>query len=60
MNDTTKSPLLVRLTAIPEENGWKRKLILSIRVLLVSVHRFMKDDCLIIGSSLAYTRNNFV
>ncbi|EMY68627.1 YhjD/YihY/BrkB family envelope integrity protein [Leptospira vanthielii] len=55
MNDTTKSPLLIRLTAIPEGNGWKRKLILSIRVLLVSVHRFMKDDCLIIGSSLAYT-----
>lgn len=55
MNDTTKLPLLVRLTAIPEENGWKRKLILSLRVLLVSVHRFMKDDCLIIGSSLAYT-----
>ncbi|XDD55630.1 YhjD/YihY/BrkB family envelope integrity protein [Leptospira sp. WS4.C2] len=55
MNDTTKPPLLVRLTVIPEVDGWKRKLILSIRVLLVSVHRFMKDDCLIIGSSLAYT-----
>ncbi|PJZ85848.1 YhjD/YihY/BrkB family envelope integrity protein [Leptospira harrisiae] len=55
MNDLTKPPLLVRLTAIPEENGWKRKLILGIRVLLVSIHRFMKDDCLIIGSSLAYT-----
>lgn len=55
MNDTTKLPLLVQLTAIPEENGWKRKLIISLRVLLVSVHRFMKDDCLIIGSSLAYT-----
>ncbi|TGL37557.1 YhjD/YihY/BrkB family envelope integrity protein [Leptospira perdikensis] len=55
MNDTIKTPLLVRLTAIPEKKGWKRKLILSIRVLLVSVHRFMKDDCLIIGSSLAYT-----
>lgn len=55
MNDTIKPPLLVRLTAIPENKGLKRKLILSIRVLLVSVHRFMKDDCLIIGSSLAYT-----
>lgn len=55
MNDLTKPPLLVRMTAIPEENGWKRKLILGIRVLLVSIHRFMKDDCLIIGSSLAYT-----
>ncbi|TGK86847.1 ribonuclease BN [Leptospira noumeaensis] len=55
MNDLAKPPLLVRLTAIPEENGWKRKLILGVRVLLVSIHRFMKDDCLIIGSSLAYT-----
>ncbi|MCW7492349.1 YihY/virulence factor BrkB family protein [Leptospira sp. 2 VSF19] len=55
MNALTKSSLSVRLTAIPEENGWKRKLILSVRVLLVSIHRFMKDDCLIIGSSLAYT-----
>ncbi|TGM81805.1 ribonuclease BN [Leptospira mtsangambouensis] len=55
MNDTTQPPLLVRLTTIPEEKGWKRKLILGIRVLLVSIHRFMKDDCLIIGSSLAYT-----
>ncbi|MCW7470546.1 YhjD/YihY/BrkB family envelope integrity protein [Leptospira kanakyensis] len=55
MNDLTQPPLLVRLTTIPEEKGWKRKLILGIRVLLVSIHRFMKDDCLIIGSSLAYT-----
>ncbi|TGL47974.1 ribonuclease BN [Leptospira meyeri] len=55
MNDFTQPPLLVRLTTIPEEKGWKRKLILGIRVLLVSIHRFMKDDCLIIGSSLAYT-----
>lgn len=55
MIDATKPPLLVRLTAIPEKKGWKRKLIISLRVLLVSVHRFMKDDCLIIGSSLAYT-----
>ncbi|TGL90680.1 ribonuclease BN [Leptospira congkakensis] len=55
MTDLTKPPLLVRLTTIPEEKGWKRKLILGVRVLLVSVHRFMKDDCLIIGSSLAYT-----
>ncbi|XDD44090.1 YhjD/YihY/BrkB family envelope integrity protein [Leptospira sp. WS60.C2] len=55
MSETIKTPLLVRLTTIPEEPGWKRKLIIGIRVLLVSVHRFMKDDCLIIGSSLAYT-----
>ncbi|PJZ45813.1 YhjD/YihY/BrkB family envelope integrity protein [Leptospira brenneri] len=55
MNDTIKPPLLVRLTSIPEKSGFKRKLILGIRVLLVSIHRFMKDDCLIIGSSLAYT-----
>ncbi|EMJ86323.1 YhjD/YihY/BrkB family envelope integrity protein [Leptospira meyeri] len=55
MNDFTQPPLLVRLTTIPEEKGWKRKLVLGIRVLLVSIHRFMKDDCLIIGSSLAYT-----
>lgn len=55
MSETIKTPLLVRLTTIPEEPGWKRKLTIGIRVLLVSVHRFMKDDCLIIGSSLAYT-----
>lgn len=55
MNDFSQPSLLVRLTTIPEEKGWKTKLILGIRVLLVSVHRFMKDDCLIIGSSLAYT-----
>ncbi|TGL23661.1 ribonuclease BN [Leptospira bourretii] len=55
MNDTTQPSLFVRLTTIPEEKGWKTKLILGIRVLLVSIHRFMKDDCLIIGSSLAYT-----
>lgn len=55
MSEMMKTPLLVRLTTIPEEPGWKRKLIIGIRVLLVSVHRFMKDDCLIIGSSLAYT-----
>lgn len=55
MSETIKTPLLVRLTAIPESPGWKRKLIIGLRVLLVSVHRFMKDDCLIIGSSLAYT-----
>lgn len=55
MNTLTKQSLLIRMTAIPEENGWKRKLILGVRVLLVSIHRFMKDDCLIIGSSLAYT-----
>ncbi|TGL18954.1 ribonuclease BN [Leptospira yanagawae] len=55
MSEAIKTPILVRLTTIPEGPGWKRKIILGIRVLLVSVHRFMKDDCLIIGSSLAYT-----
>jgi membrane protein len=55
MSESMKPPLLVRLTTIPEGPGWKRRLIIGIRVLLVSVHRFMKDDCLIIGSSLAYT-----
>lgn len=55
MSDTIKTPLLVRLTTIPETPSIKQKIILGIRVLLVSVHRFMKDDCLIIGSSLAYT-----
>ncbi|TGL99685.1 YhjD/YihY/BrkB family envelope integrity protein [Leptospira jelokensis] len=55
MSETMKTPLLVRLTTIPEGPTWKRKIILGLRVLLVSVHRFIKDDCLIIGSSLAYT-----
>ncbi|MDF3818732.1 YhjD/YihY/BrkB family envelope integrity protein [Leptospira sp. 96542] len=50
-----ENPLLIKWFTIPETNGFKRKSILALRVLLVSVHRFMLDDCLVIASSLAYT-----
>jgi membrane protein len=49
------SPLLIKLTTIPESPGWKRKLIIGLRVLLVSIHRFNVDECLMKASGLAYT-----
>jgi membrane protein len=48
-------PFLVKLTTIPESPGWKRKLVLGLRVILVSIHRFNVDDCLMQASGLAYT-----
>ncbi len=55
MEKISENPLLVKWTKIPENPGAKRSLILAIRVLLVSVHRFIKDECLMMASSLAYT-----
>jgi membrane protein len=55
MNSKPDSELLIKLTAIPESPGWKRKLIIGLRVILVSIHRFMVDDCLMKASGLAYT-----
>ncbi|MDZ4727649.1 MAG: YhjD/YihY/BrkB family envelope integrity protein [Leptospira sp.] len=55
MNPVTENPLLIKLTSIPETPGWKRKLVLALRVILVSIHRFNVDDCLMKASGLAYT-----
>ncbi len=55
MISETNNSLMIRLTQIPESPGWKRKLILALRVLLVSIHRFNADDCLMKASGLAYT-----
>ncbi|TGN13981.1 YhjD/YihY/BrkB family envelope integrity protein [Leptospira ilyithenensis] len=55
MNTIPAHPLLIKITTIPENPGWKRKLILSLRILLVSIHRFTVDDCLMKASGLAYT-----
>ncbi|GBF49281.1 ribonuclease BN [Leptospira ryugenii] len=55
MKAVFENPFLVRITKIPEERGWKRKFVLALRVLLVSVHRFNVDDCLMKASGLAYT-----
>ncbi len=51
----TDNPFLIKLTTIPEAPGWKRKLILGLRVILVSIHRFNVDECLMKASGLAYT-----
>jgi len=54
----TKIPgrsFIENLTQIPEAPSWKRKLIIGLRILLVSIHRFNKDECLMMASSLAYT-----
>ncbi|WP_411822455.1 YhjD/YihY/BrkB family envelope integrity protein [Leptospira sp. 'Mane'] len=55
MSTIPAHPLLVKITTIPETPGWKRKLVLSLRILLVSIHRFTVDDCLMKASGLAYT-----
>jgi len=51
----SQNPLLIKLTTIPEAPGWKRNLILGLRVILVSIHRFNVDECLMKASGLAYT-----
>lgn len=55
MKQIQNNSFLTKITEIPEEPGLKRKFVLGLRVLLVSVHRFVKDDCLVIASSLSYT-----
>lgn len=55
MKAIQNNSFLTRITKIPESKGIKRKFVLGLRVLLVSIHRFMKDDCLVIASSLSYT-----
>ncbi|TGN19289.1 YhjD/YihY/BrkB family envelope integrity protein [Leptospira idonii] len=55
MNHSPAQSLLIKLTAVPEKNGIRRKLVLGIRLILVSIHRFIADDCLTMASGLAYT-----
>ncbi|HNN81518.1 MAG TPA: YhjD/YihY/BrkB family envelope integrity protein, partial [Leptospiraceae bacterium] len=40
---------------IPEKKGFKRSYIIFLRILLVSLHRFLADDCLTRASAIAYT-----
>lgn len=46
---------LEKILIIPEKKGWHRRLILIARIILVSLNRFIKDDCLVKASSIAYT-----
>ena len=40
---------------IPEKRGIKKGYIIFLRILLVSFHRFIADDCLTRASAIAYT-----
>lgn len=44
-----------KLYLIPEKKGFKRSYIIFSRILLVSLHRFLADDCLTRASAIAYT-----
>jgi membrane protein len=44
-----------KLYTIPDKKGFKRSYILFVRVFLVSLYRFLADDCLTRASAIAYT-----
>ncbi|MEM7181024.1 MAG: YhjD/YihY/BrkB family envelope integrity protein [Spirochaetota bacterium] len=46
---------LERTLVLPEEQTWKRKFIVMARIVLVSISRFLSDECLIKASGIAYT-----
>ena len=50
-----KIKTLDKFYLVPEKRGIKRAYILTLRILLVSVHRFLADDCLTRASAIAYT-----
>ncbi len=50
-----KIKFLEKISFVPEKRGIKRSFILFLRVILVSVHRFLIDDCLTRASAIAYT-----
>ena len=44
-----------KLYLIPENKGIKRAYVIFLRIILVSLHRFLADDCLTRASAIAYT-----
>jgi membrane protein len=50
-----KNFLLEKFSEIPPHKGFKRFIVVLVKVILVSIHRFMKDDCLTRASAIAYT-----
>ncbi len=52
---TEKNEFLVRLFDLNRENRFLRQIVKALRVISVSIFRFIKDDCLMKASGIAYT-----
>lgn len=52
---SNKQDFLERFLQIPENNKVLARLIIFLRIILVSINRFMKDDCMIRASGIAFT-----
>lgn len=51
----SKIKIFDKFSTVPEKKGIKRSFILFSKVILVSIHRFIADDCLTRASAIAYT-----
>ncbi|MBE7411196.1 MAG: YihY/virulence factor BrkB family protein [Leptospiraceae bacterium] len=52
---TKKNEFLIKLFDLNRENKFLRSVIVALRVISVSIFRFLKDDCLTKASGIAYT-----
>ncbi|MCB1157769.1 MAG: YihY family inner membrane protein [Leptospiraceae bacterium] len=46
---------LAKFLVIPETKNWRYRLVVTLRIILVSMQRFLVDDCLMKASGVSYT-----